>query len=121
MKWKVSYPDGKVEYLNPEDVQLTMIGCQLKNNRKTANKIYEGENKTVCAWVVCDSLSISPINFYSADSTFHEIEWRKVDIIKYNPRLKPYWFMQGEEGNLDNKEFDTLYTLGKSIVKVYES
>ena len=39
MKWKVQYPSGNVEYFNPSDVQLILKNCQLKNNRKTAEKI----------------------------------------------------------------------------------
>ena len=52
MKWKVSTPSGEATYHNPDDVLIIMKGCKLFNQKGSANKIYEGANKTVCAWVI---------------------------------------------------------------------
>jgi hypothetical protein len=81
MKWKIESKTG-VEYHSPTDVQLKMYGCQLKNNRKTAEKIFNGENKDVCAWVLCDAIDIKFNNF--------EKVWVK-DRVRYNPRKFPHW------------------------------
>ena len=43
MKWKVQYPDGKIEYHLPSEVQLLMHECILKNQKKTAQKIFDGD------------------------------------------------------------------------------
>lgn len=93
MKWKIWSKSG-VEYHSPCDVQLIMHNCQLKNNRKTAEKIFNGMNKDVCAWVVCDSITIRHENF--------EKVWFK-DKLSYNPRKNPYWCWNGFEA--DNDKF----------------
>ena len=58
MKWKISYPDGNIEYHIPTDVQLIMKKCELKNNRNVASKIFNGANKEVCAWILCEEIEI---------------------------------------------------------------
>jgi len=38
MKWKLEFPTHS-EYYSPEDYNLALFGCQLKNHKKTAEKI----------------------------------------------------------------------------------
>jgi hypothetical protein len=99
MKWKIESKSG-VEYHYPTEVQLIMKGCQLKNNRKTAEKIFNGMNKNVCAWVLCDSIIIRHKDF--------EKVWVK-DKLSYNPRKNPYWVWNGFEA--DNDIFDKIVTI----------
>ena len=100
MKWKIESSSG-VEYHYPVEVQLIMKGCQLKNNRKTAEKIFNGTmNKDVCAWVLCDSIEIRHDNF--------EKVWFK-DKLSYNPRKQPYWAFNGFEA--DNEKFAKIVTI----------
>lgn len=106
MKWKVNFPDGTIAYYSPETYSFVMYGCVLKNNRKTAEKIYSGENKSVCAWIVCDDLHL----VFPANNT---IDYNNKKI-KYNPKIKPYWLNEAGE-NLDNNYFAVLLTLGKKI------
>jgi hypothetical protein len=103
MKWKVEYPDGGVEYHHPTDVQLVMIGCTMKNHRKTAQKIYEGASKTVCAWVLCDSVQIKTRDFESDNP----------NRIRYNPRIQPNWVLNGEI--VDGQSFDELFSVDYGI------
>jgi hypothetical protein len=57
MKWRVIGSDGVVTYYSPCDVQLIMRGCTLRNNKKLATKIFNGEStKVVCAWILCNDL-----------------------------------------------------------------
>ena len=88
MKWKVEYPDRKPEYYDPKEYQLVLGGCTLKNHKKTAQKIHEGAHKTVCAWVLCDHVTIYKANTFQINEEYHQI--------KYNPRVRPNW-MWGEE------------------------
>ena len=53
--WQVTSPNGDKDYYDPETHNLFMWGCNLRNQRKTAEKIHSGEHKTVCAWVECDT------------------------------------------------------------------
>ncbi len=57
-KWKIEYPNSKPQYLDPNEVKLVMEGCLLKNYKKVSQRIFEGSNKTVCSWVICDNVII---------------------------------------------------------------
>lgn len=102
MKWQVKDANGDVQYLEPEQVSIKMYGCKLINQRGTAEKIHEGENKTVCAWVRCERIEVT------GD--------RPVDTgqkVSYNPKVLPYWVQDGR--NVDKKEYDTLVTNNRHI------
>jgi hypothetical protein len=113
MKWKIQSSAG-VEYYSPEDVDLVLKNCQLKNNRKVAERIFNGENKDVCAWIICDSVEI-------VESKSKELKEAKLKLsaliefsrIRYNPRIHPYWTILDE--CVDNNSYDRLYTIGKRI------
>jgi hypothetical protein len=87
MKWKVQYPSGEVVYCSPTDTQLLLRGCELKNNRKTAEKIFNGEHKTVCAWVLCEEVEIKHDRFGRYDINPQNLS------LTYNPRVNPYWVL----------------------------
>ena len=106
MKWKVESPEG-VAYYSPTDVQLIMHNCQLKNNRKTAEKIFNGMNKDVCAWILCDSITIKSEGF--------EKVWFK-DKLNYNPRKNPYWVFNGFEA--DNDKFKKIVSVDYGLYGV---
>lgn len=100
MKWKVQHPDGVVEYFRPTEVQLIMDGCTTKNHKATALKIFNGANKTVCAWVLCKELEIRREKF---------VKDKPAKRLKYNPRVNPHWTYQDRE--VDNEHFERLYTV----------
>ena len=100
MKWKVEYPNGRVEYYHPTTYQLIMEVCQLKNHKATAQKIFNGANKTVCAWVLCDDIEIRESKF---------IKDRQEKRVRYNPRVLPNWMYKDEVA--DGKSFERLYTV----------
>lgn len=106
MKWKVEGPEG-VAYYSPDEVQIVMHGCQLKSQRKTAEKILEGAHKTVCAWVKCESLEVVT----NEESAF-VVE--SVLQLKYNPRVLPHWFINEGE-NADNMTTDLIFTSGRKL------
>jgi hypothetical protein len=104
MKWRVLWPDGTVEFLDPSEVQLVMIGCTFKNSKRAAQKIFEGANKTVCAWVLCDELKVErPLGF----SDNRDIQ------AAYNPRVAPNWRIA--ETDIDDRDTPLLHTIGKNI------
>lgn len=104
MKWKVQYPSGTVEYCDPCNTQLVMKNCTLKNSRKTAEKIFGGEHKTVCAWILCDEINIRSDSFEQYD--IDNAERR----IRYNPKVSPYW-VNIKETNLDGYQFTEIGTV----------
>jgi len=106
MKWKVESPSG-VSYHDPNLVQLVMNNCQLKNNKKTAQKIFDGTHKTVCAWILCESISINHI-----DTPGYEI-LHGLDQIKYNPRVTPNWVLN--DCNFDNFTVARIVSTGNKL------
>ena len=89
MKWKVQYPNGSVEYYTPSEVQLIMRGVVLKNHKKVAEGIYNGGEKVVCAWVLCDTIEV-------VRKDFRELDNLGFDRIRYNPRVRPNWLINDE-------------------------
>jgi hypothetical protein len=102
MKWKVESKDG-IFYYDPEEVSLVMTGCTLKNYKKTAEKIYNGGEKVVCAWVLCNDLIINNIKNDISDK--HQI--------KYNPRITPNWTLNGDI--VDNNNYCTIWSSGRKL------
>jgi hypothetical protein len=101
MKWKIQYPDGKIEYHSPTEVQLLMYDCVLKNYKSVAQKIFEGGEKVVCAWVLCKSLVITKSEFIQVDLIGERV--------RYNPRVTPHWMFNGE--NVDGMSVDKLVSV----------
>jgi hypothetical protein len=106
MKWKLTHPRNKVEYLVPDEVQLVLTNCKLKNNKKTATKIFDGSHKVVCAWIECESVEV--IN--KTITTFD-----KSKQISYNPRKTPNWVYNDE--NVDNQKFTKIISVGRNLIK----
>jgi hypothetical protein len=104
MKWKIQYPSGEVEYVSPTSTQLVMKGCTLKNNKKTAQKIFDGEHKTVCAWILCDSIDVKFDGFDPYDTYSMCVR------LKYNPRENPNW-IYNDSVNADNLSFIEIGTV----------
>lgn len=101
MKWQVKNHKGEVTYHDPQEVTLAMYECKLVNQQGTAQKIFDGANKTVCAWIECEGICI-------LDPT--EITDNKVS---YNPRVAPHWMMNGVV--VDKVRFNYLRTSGRGV------
>ena len=103
-KWQISQ-NGVVSYFDPSTTVLRMTGCQLHNQRKTAEKIFFGKNKTVCAWVRCDNVEVMP----QLPNAVPE-GWVRV---KYNPKTAPYWVVDGV--NRDGAKIAELVSDGRGL------
>jgi hypothetical protein len=110
MKWKVEGPDGvghyAISYYNPDEVQIVMHGCQLKNQKRTAEKILAGAHKTVCAWIKCEAVDIQQPNTTPCDDFIH---------LNYNPRVLPHWFINNGE-NADGMVMEQIVSVGRKLV-----
>ena len=93
---------GKPVYLNPEDTNFLLEDVKLYNRRSVAQKIYEGSNKDVCAWLaIKGSVKVHTTEFDVSNMTE----------ISYNPRAAPFWTYKVVGAdlhliNIDLKEFD---------------
>jgi hypothetical protein len=98
-KWQVKCGDI-VEYYSPEDYSLVMTDCKLRNQPRTAQRIHDGENKTVCAWIDCDSVAV----YRNEHANLRRMGF---DFIAYNPKSKPFW-RDRKGDNVDNKTYKFL-------------
>ena len=103
LKWKIEYPNGEVSYIEPDGVQLVMRDCTFKNYRKTAQKIYDGADKTVCAWILCKQIEIRTDNFITEEQN------RAYN----NPRVQPNWVMN--DVVVDGKTAPQLHTINRGV------
>lgn len=103
LKWKITdNTNNESFYLDPNKVLLTLVECKLRNQKGTAKKIYEGQHKTVCAWIDCKDILVG------GQQKVKGIE------VRYNPKENPYWTLDGK--NVDGYEFDKLLTYENKII-----
>jgi hypothetical protein len=103
MKWRIENIDTKdVVFHEPQTMNAVMNNCKLYNQKASAIKIHNGANKTVCAWIMCESLE-----FKEQSNTFKEQ-------IHYNPRVKPHW-VDSQGNNVDKKEYKSMSINNKTI------
>lgn len=111
MHWQIkNMSTGKVEYVNPEHDCLVMTNCILKNQPRTAQKIFDGADKTVCAWIQCGRWYLQSVHYtreYLADA--------KMERIRYNPKIVPYWHFMLDGKNIDNNPFCILVTVNRRV------
>ena len=108
MKWQVfDKQNNTKDYFDPDSKSIFMRGCVLGNQPSTAKKIFNGENKTVCAWISCDDYQVwnSSTAIVNPNAMTH---------YKYNPRKNPHWFTDTHD-NRDGLKFDTMVTLKRAV------
>lgn len=110
MTWKITFPDGHHEYHQPDDISIKITNGVLKNRRKSADQIFEGANKRVCAWIECEKLEIK--TQYDFNDNLSEI--------RYSPRTQPYW-CDINNNNIDGECFYFIHTLGNKVFEVIEN
>lgn len=103
-KWQV-VDNFQTRYHEPDNFSLILENCILKNYRKTAERIFQGQNKTVCAWIECRLIDVVE----DLDLNFNYL-----DKINYNPRIAPYW-QDGKKNNIDLCCFDRIVTHKKNL------
>jgi len=121
MKWQVTSNlntgDGTgakhvVSYVDPLDNQLAMLGCKLSLQPTAAQKIHDGANKTVCAWIECESVQVLEVNRLKPN----EQDYR----IKFNPRQNPEW-TDGYNNVVSGNEYEILFTNDRTLWVVGET
>lgn len=107
LTWRIeNLTTGEVQFLRPSEVRLRLSGCKLVNQVGTAKKIYEGADKTPCAWIICDDVYINTAGPPVGDL---------VGII-YNPKRLPFWTWTKSEGqNIDGAIFKEMTTLQNKL------
>lgn len=108
MKWQVKdLSNGEVNYYDPEEYQLVLYDCVLKNQRTTAEKINCGANKTVCAWIRAGRVVIRSL-------AWTEYHYASIFEVAYNPRVNPFW-CDYNGNDIDNNEFWEILSCGRKL------
>ena len=105
MKWQVfDLKNNTKDYYDPDTRSIIMRDCLLGNHATTAKKIFDGDNKTVCAWVACNEVRVvdSPPPIGSMTN------------YKYNPRKNPHWHTDNLP-NADKLKFKTMVTIKRKV------
>lgn len=98
---------NEISYFAPSEVTIRAYNVTLRNAPKVAAKIHAGAHKTVCAWLDCEFIDISPAESISTEGFTH---------LKFNPRNFPHWTV-GESGwNLDGKFVGNIATIGSRVL-----
>jgi len=98
------------DYYAPSNVSLELTKCVLKNSPTTAQRIYDGQHKTVCAWVECDMVDVH----YKKNPSFKEVDTKNLRKYKYNPKKNLHWFTS-KQSNVDDKELVKMHTNSRAI------
>ncbi|MAO19679.1 MAG: hypothetical protein CMJ25_02910 [Phycisphaerae bacterium] len=118
MKWQVKYlgteygGDDRVSYVSPQNNQLAMIGCKLSLQPTAAQKIHDGANKTVCAWIECEAVQVLDVNRLKPN----EQDYR----IKFNPHQSPNW-TDGYNNIISGNKYEILFTNDRTLWVVGEA
>lgn len=108
MKWQVfDRQNNTKDYFDPDSKSIFMKGCVLGNQPATAKKIYNGDNKTVCAWISCD-------DYQAWDTDIVKLDTSAMTHYKYNPKKNPHWFTDKND-NRDGLKFDTMITQKRAV------
>ena len=99
----------EVNYYDPSPYSLILWNCRLQNHTKTAQRIRDGANKSVCAWVECEMVEIHvgyPQEVIAAGE------------IAYSPRVTPHCVREGRE--CDKATFRQMITNESKLFWVQE-
>jgi len=108
-KWRVENTETtEVAFYSPKDVLISMIDCKLYNQKGAATKIYNGQNKTVCAWIMCKNAWVFNANDIASFKKYIKEEGM-TNVAQYNPRITPYW-RDKYDNNIDKNEYGFMIT-----------
>ena len=106
MKWKiVNTVTGDTQYIDPATHSLYISNATLANRKAAAISINEGHNKYPCAWIIAEYVEVCKTIGVKFESIINEI--------KYNPRVNPFWSLEGKD--VDNSNYHRVVTLGNKV------
>ena len=104
MKWRIEdITNKKVWFFDPSEFEAVIINGKLYNQKSAANKINQGSNKTVCAWIMAEDVVM-----YSIENL-----WMRGQV-SYNPRVMPHW-IDNNGNNADKLEFERMQIVERKI------
>jgi hypothetical protein len=105
LRWQVRGPGG-VRYVDPETSMLKLEGCVLKNRRSVATRVNKTQKRDVCGHVACRSVEV-----------LESVEVDRGSMVHFDPKVAPYWTVEGREGPQDGLEVEAMVSFGRRLYK----
>lgn len=102
-------PD-RIEYENPAEVQLELVDCTLRSKTSVAKKVYSKQVRDVCGWVECEHVITTYLKYTDAPITVQELPR-----VTYDPKINPYWKIEGDSDNYETMLVAELVTSGNRL------
>ena len=102
-------PD-RVEYENPAEVQLELVDCTLRSQTGKAKKVFKSQVRDVCGWVECEHIITTYLKYTDAPITV-----KALPRVTYDPKLNPYWKIEGDSDNYETMMVSELVTSGNKL------
>jgi len=98
-------PD-RVEYEDPAKVQLELVTCTLRSKTGVAKKVLASQVRDVCGWVECEHVITNYLDIISVQD---------LPRVTYDPKLNPYWKIEGDSDNYETMMVSELVTSGNKL------
>ncbi len=98
-------PD-RVEYEDPSKVQLELVNCTLRSKTGVAKKVLASQVRDVCGWVECEHVITNYLDIISVQD---------LPRVTYDPKLNPYWKIEGDSDNYETMLVAELVTSGNKL------
>ena len=108
--WQIRTPikgqKDLVEYADPSEVQLELVGCTLRTKIGVAKKVFKSQVRDVCGWVECEHVITTYLDPITVEG---------LSRVTYDPKINPYWKIEGDSDNYETKRVGDLITSGKRL------
>jgi len=104
-KFQIRDANNEATYIEPNDFDIILNNCKLKNQKGASLRIFNGGAKERCSWIEFESYEIVAKSNYVSDTE-----------VRFNPRVSATWIVGGLN-NQDNSTFAQLKTNGRKIYK----
>jgi hypothetical protein len=102
-QWQIKDASNHATYINPETHDIVMYDCNLRNQKGTSLRIFNGAEKQRGAWVECAMYEIVSKDNYTSD-----VE------VRFNPRVCPTWVVGGLSEQ-DGRRIFVIKTNGRKL------
>lgn len=103
LQWQVRGPKS-VEYHDPLGCSLVLKNCTLKNNRRVAERVLKSQKRDVCGYILCESVE-----------RVEGVLPPEGRVVHFDPKLVPYWTVDGLEGVQDGLQIPILVSSGRRL------
>ena len=109
MKWQIISGQSR-KYIDPADTSFILYNVKLYNRKSVARKIFNGANKSVCAWMEAEAMEVGPP---PDSSSYFEVP------VSYNPRVSPNW-RDFKNTDIDNQNFNIIMVKGRKLTALVD-